>query len=108
MPQIWMTYEEVADLLQCGTDGALARIRDDRLDRKISHDGHKRVKLNLALTGMFLDRVRAPSRDGLAANSLDQAIDDLRRVHGRMADYESHEDLLFEPASPDTKKTAAA
>ena len=106
MPQIWMTYEEVADLLQCGTEGALARIKDDRLDRKISRDGHKRVKLNLALTGIFLERMRTPFAP-VAVDPLDQAIEELRKMHGQMADYGGHEADLFEPEKP-ADKTAAA
>jgi hypothetical protein len=110
MPQIWMTYDEVADLLQCGTDGTLARIKDDRLDRKISHDGRKRVKLNLALTGMFLERVRTQFsvQPVAVADPLDLAIDDLRKMHGQMADYGAHEDLLFDPEKPARKTTVAA
>ncbi len=101
MPQIWMTYEEVADLLECGTDQALARIRGDRLDRKISHDGQKRVKLNLALIGLFLDRVRART------NPLDQAIADLQHMHGLMAGADPNEDMLFE-APPRAAGSSAA
>ncbi|MCF8475530.1 MAG: hypothetical protein K9G60_00750 [Pseudolabrys sp.] len=102
MPQIWMTYEEVADLLACGTDQALARIRNDRLDRKISHDGQKRVKLNLALIGLFLDQVRART------NPLDRAIADLQHVHGLMAGADPNEDLLFEPVARDGGAAAVA
>jgi hypothetical protein len=117
MPQIWMTYEELGDLLQCGSDGARARIREDRLDRKISHDGHKRVKLNLMLTGIFLDRIRShayaqlePAIDSAPREfaPLDLAIEDLRRVHSQMADYDASEDGLFDVERPASRTGAAA
>lgn len=101
MPQIWMTYEEIADLLDCGGDGVLARVRDDRLDCRISHDGRKRVKLDMALTGLFFDRVRA------TANPIDRAVADLRQVHGLMAGRDPNEDVLFEAASADSAALAA-
>ena len=82
MPQIWMTYDEIAGLLECSADEALERARSDRLDRKQSRDGRTRVKLNLALIGLFIDRIRSQ------AQPLDQAIQDMRQVHGLMKSYE--------------------
>lgn len=102
MPQIWMTYEEVADLLDCGGDEVLTRVRDERLDCKISHDGHKRVKLNLALTGLFLDRVRA------TALPLDRAVANLRQMHNLMAGRDPNEDVLFEPVLDESHSISAA
>ncbi|MBI1204673.1 MAG: hypothetical protein GC182_19405 [Rhodopseudomonas sp.] len=101
MPQIWMTYEEIADLLDCGGDGVLARVRDDRLDCKISHDGRKRVKLDMALTAMFLDRVRA------TATPIDRAVADLRQMYNLMARRDPNEDVLFAAASDDSAASVA-
>ena len=82
MPQIWMTYYEIADLLGCDVEQAYERGLAERLDCKISRDGHRRVKLNDALVGEFLDKFRTqPQR-------IDEAIDGLRRVHGLMTGYE--------------------
>jgi len=78
MPQIWMTYEELAGMLDCTVMEARDRIHFERLDRKISRDGEKRAKLNAAMTGIFIQRIKT------SALAMDQAVDDLRAVHGLM------------------------
>jgi hypothetical protein len=57
VPQIWLTYNELSDLI--GSDAATARATAHAmpLDRRKSRDGHTRVKLNARLTEMFLDRL---------------------------------------------------
>ncbi len=82
MPQIWMTYDEFADLLETGAEQAYERGLEERLDCKISRDGQRRIKLNDALAGLFLDR------NGAQRAPLDGAIDDLRNIHGLMTKYE--------------------
>lgn len=47
MPQIWMTYSEVAALLGCDGDRARIQAMQRSLDRKKSRDGLTRVKLDL-------------------------------------------------------------
>ena len=49
MPQIWMTYEELAGMLDCTVMEARERVHLERLDRKISRDGKKRAKLSVAM-----------------------------------------------------------
>jgi hypothetical protein len=93
MPQIWMTYDEVADLLGCDAEQAYERGLQERLDCKISRDGQRRVRLNPTLVGFFLDRVRAQP------NPIDGAIDELRRVHGLMTGYDPQPDLREKPAA---------
>jgi hypothetical protein len=83
MPQIWMTYGELADLMDCSPKQAGDYGKRERLDRKVSRDGKTRVKLNLALMELFVARIRTPS-----AQPLDQAIQVLRHVHARMLGYE--------------------
>jgi hypothetical protein len=78
MPQIWMTYEELAGMMDCTVMEARDRVHFERLDRKISRDGAKRAKLNAAMTGIFIQRIRT------SAVAMDQAVDDLRAVHGLM------------------------
>jgi|ERR1700729_74668 hypothetical protein len=78
MPQIWMTYEELAGMLDCTVMEARDRVHFERLDRKISRDGEKRAKLNAAMTSIFIERIRT------GALAMDQAVDDLRAVHGLM------------------------
>lgn len=88
MPQIWMTYEELAALLDCTVMEACERVHLERLDRKISRDGQRRAKLSLEMIGIFIDRIKG-SDDGV-----DRAVDDLGHVH----------DLLRQPG---TKRLAA-
>jgi hypothetical protein len=85
MPQIWMTYEELAGMLDCTVMEARDRVHFERLDRKISHDGKKRAKLNAAMTGIFIERIRMTS----APLAMAQAVDDLRAVHGLMKQEDS-------------------
>ena len=54
MPQIWMTYSELAILLECDGNEARNRAVEQNLDRKKSRDGHTRVKLNLPLASLFI------------------------------------------------------
>jgi hypothetical protein len=79
MPQIWMTYREIADLLGCDPDEARAHAIHRSLDRKKSRDGLTRVKLDLEWAGRFVAAIR---EDDLV---LDQAVHDLRMAAGKMA-----------------------
>jgi hypothetical protein len=72
MPQIWMTYDEIADLLGCDSDAARAQAMHRSLDRKKSRDGSTRVKLDLEWTARFIAAIRE------ADPALDQAIRELR------------------------------
>ena len=80
MPQIWMTDEELAAMLDCSVSEARERALLERLDRKISRDGNKRSKLNGALTAVFVERLR--TMDGM----IEQQIDHLRRVHALLCE----------------------
>jgi hypothetical protein len=79
MPQIWMTYGEIAALMGCTTDAVRVQVAYRCLDRKKSHDGVTRVKLDSDWTAHFL----AANRD--ADPELDQAIRDLQKIRGEMA-----------------------
>jgi hypothetical protein len=70
-----MTYEELAGMLDCDVAAACHLVVEEQLDRKISRDGRKRVKLSLELFGIFIDRVRA------SEHPLDRAVDDLKQAH---------------------------
>ena len=82
MPQIWMTYEELAEMLDCTVMDVRERVQLECLDRKISRDGKKRAKLSMAMVGIFLERVK--TIDSVA----DLAVSDLRKVHGVMRDQD--------------------
>jgi len=79
MPQIWMTYDEIVALMGCTTDAVRVQVAYRCLDRKKSHDGVTRVKLDSDWTAHFL----AANRD--ADPELDQAIRDLQKIRGEMA-----------------------
>jgi hypothetical protein len=78
MPQIWMTYREIADLLGCEPDEARAHAVHRALDRRKSRDGLTRVKLDLEWAGRFVAAMQE------ADPVLDQAIHDLRMVASKM------------------------
>ena len=80
MPQIWMTYEELAGMLDCTVMEARERIHLERLDRKISRDGKKRAKLSMAMTGIFIERLRTID------HTIDRAVGDLRHVHDLLSE----------------------
>jgi hypothetical protein len=75
VPQIWMTYEELAGLLDCNVMEARSRVHLEGLDRKISRDGQKRAKLNMAMMGIFIARVK------MSDDAADRVIEDLRQAH---------------------------
>ena len=79
MPQIWMTYGEIADLLGCTAEAARAQAMIRSLDRKSSRDGLTRVKLDSDWTGHFVAAIRD------ADPALDEAIRDLHIIRSEMA-----------------------
>ena len=80
MPQVWMTYHEIGAML--GREPAAARdlVISLGLDRRKSHDGHTRVKLNAALTEIFCDKLVQTWID----RELQACAGDLRAVRKRM------------------------
>ena len=79
MPQIWMTYDEIAGLLGCSADAARAKAVYRSLDRKKSRDGLTRVKLDTEWTAHFVAAIRE------ADPALDEAVRSLQTIHGEMA-----------------------
>ncbi len=77
MPQIWMTYVELAALLDCSVESA--RAYAFALDRKKSRDGLTRAKLNVELIARFIGRIRD------ADPMLDNAVQELLHVRAGMA-----------------------
>lgn len=80
MPQIWMTYDELARLCDCSSNDARLRAIHLSLDRRKSRDGATRVKLDLALTAKFFASIRDADID------LDCAIEALQNTHRQMAE----------------------
>lgn len=79
MPQIWMTYDELATLSGCSAAEARVQAMHLSLDRRKSRDGNTRVKLNLALMARFFETIRETELD------LDEAITALRDAHRQMS-----------------------
>lgn len=79
MPQIWMTYDELATLSGCSAAEARVQAMHLSLDRRKSRDGNTRVKLNLALMARFFETIRETELD------LDEAVAALRDAHRQMS-----------------------
>lgn len=80
MPQIWMTYEELAGMLDCTLVEARERVHLEHLDRKISRDGKKRAKLSPIMIGIYIEQLKTID------HVVDRAVEDLRRVHGLLSE----------------------
>ncbi len=80
MPQIWMTYDELATLSGCTAAEAGISAMHLSLDRRKSRDGATRVKLDLALPDKFFASIREADFD------LDGAIAALQSTHRQMAE----------------------
>jgi hypothetical protein len=57
VPQIWLTYDELAALMNCEPATARTAAAAMRLDRRRSRDGYTRAKLTPSLADAFLDGV---------------------------------------------------
>ena len=81
VPQIWLTYDELAALMDCDPARARGAAAAIRLDRRKSRDGHTRAKLPPALAEAFLQ--------GILRQHLEREIaacaGDLRAMRERMA-----------------------
>jgi hypothetical protein len=81
VPQIWLTYSELAALIDCDAAEASGTAAAIPLDRRKSRDGLTRVKLDAALTELFLDAaLQRRVEQEIAA-----CAGDLRTMHERMA-----------------------
>ena len=78
MPQIWMTYHEIADMIGCDLETARSATIQRALDRKKSRDGMTRAKLDPELMGVFIAVIRNADPD------MDLAVRELRNMHQAM------------------------
>jgi hypothetical protein len=92
VPQIWLTYDELAALMNCDCASARNAAMALGLDRRRSRDGQTRAKLTPPLTESFLERILREhiERDIAACAS------DLRAKHEQMATQSA---VLAPPAS---------
>ncbi|MBR1177935.1 hypothetical protein JQ617_28510 [Bradyrhizobium sp. KB893862 SZCCT0404] len=79
MPQIWMTYDELATLNGCTAAEARQQALQLSLDRRKSRDGNTRVKLTPALMDRFFETIRGTD------SALDDAVAALRETHRQMS-----------------------
>lgn len=100
MPQIWMTYHEIADMLGCDVETARTVTLQRVLDRKKSRDGMTRAKLDPELVLRFIAAIRN------ADPALDQAVRDLRNMHETMLRHDPA-DIGLTPNRDSPGRTAA-
>jgi hypothetical protein len=81
VPQIWLTYDELAALMDCDPAAARGAALAIRLDRRKSRDGQTRAKLTPSLTEALLD-VMLQRRLEL---EIAACAGDLRAIRERMA-----------------------
>ncbi len=94
MPQIWMTYEELGALIDTDAVTARAKAAAMPLDRRRSHDGYTRVKLNARLSEVFLDRVARKWLDREIASCAADLFAVRERMAARPAETEQAPALL--------------
>jgi hypothetical protein len=83
VPQIWLTYDELAALMNCDATGARGAAVAIGLDRRKSRDGQTRAKLTPPLAAAFLQGIlRQGFEQEMAA-----CAGDLRAMHERMAGH---------------------
>ena len=80
MPQIWMTYDELAVLMKCNPTDARAVAATLPLDRRRSRDGQTRAKLSPSLVEAFMQsQLHLRLED-----AVDDCAGDLAAMHDRM------------------------
>jgi hypothetical protein len=83
VPQIWLTYDELAALMNCDPARARSAAVAMRLHRRKSRDGQTRAKLTPSLADAFLqDILRHRLEQVVAARA-----SDLRAMRERMAGH---------------------
>jgi hypothetical protein len=77
MPQVWLTYEELSELLQCASSEVRQAVIEHEWPRRRSGDGLTRVKLSPALAHEFMLNYAATMGGELSTNDM---VDRLRRL----------------------------
>jgi hypothetical protein len=86
MPQVWVTYEELGEVLRSGPSAVQQAIIENDLPRRKSSDGRTRIKLSPTLAHEFM--LNYAARNGLEILTNDMA-DRLRGLlcNGRGDEY---------------------
>ena len=77
MPQIWLTFEEIADLFYCDTAGARRRVIANQWERRRYSDGVSRALLPPEVAHEFMLRHKSKHE---SVHEFDAAMAALRRV----------------------------
>ncbi|HEY3641095.1 MAG TPA: hypothetical protein VGL31_08370 [Xanthobacteraceae bacterium] len=87
MPQLWLTFEEIADLFDCDPAGARRRVIANQWERRRYNDGLTRAQLPDEVAHEFMLRYgnKHESRDA-SVDEFDAAMAALRRVFEEEAD----------------------
>jgi hypothetical protein len=98
MPQLWLTFEEIADLFYCDTAGARRRVIANQWERRRYSDGLTRAQLPPDVAHEFMLRyARKHESRGATVDEFDTAMVALRRVFSQTETNECEEDLLPQP-----------
>ena len=94
MPQLWLTFEEIADLYYCDTAGARRRVIANQWERRRYSDGLTRAQLPPEAAHEFMLRYRSKHESrGELANEFDAEMAVLRRVFSQTETDKCEEDL---------------
>jgi hypothetical protein len=79
MPQLWLTFEEIADLFYCDTAGARRRVVANQWERRRYSDGLTRALLPSEVAHEFMLRYSSKHK---SVDEFDAAMAALHRVFG--------------------------
>jgi hypothetical protein len=98
MPQLWLTFEEIADLFYCDTAGARRRVIANQWERRRYSDGLTRAQLPPDVAHEFMLRYRSKHEpSGSLTNEFDAAMAALRRVFSQTETDKCEEALVLQP-----------
>jgi hypothetical protein len=96
VPQIWLTFEEIADLFYCDTAGARRRVIANQWERRRYSDGVSRALLPPEVAHEFMLRHKSKHE---SVHEFDAAMAALRRVFSQTEVDYCKEVRQLQPAS---------
>jgi hypothetical protein len=107
MPQLWLTFEEIADLYYCDTAGARRRVIANQWERRRYSDGLTRAQLPPEAAHEFMLRYRSRHESrGATVDEFDAAMAALRRVFSQTETDKREGELLLQPDVMTPKRIA--
>jgi hypothetical protein len=102
MPQLWLTFEEIADLLDCDAADARRRVFANQWERRRYADGLTRAQLPPEVAHEFMLRYsRKHEARGASADEFDAAMAALRRIFNQTETDKCEEALVLQPGCLD-------